>query len=82
MKTKIAEIYVRLETWWLSIVSRRREEGLESIEWIALAAVVLILIVALGVMMDRVAPDLATKIEEALRDWVGRFKKIKAPKTQ
>jgi len=67
-------LWAHVEAWRVSIAARMREEkGIETIEWIALAAVVLVLLGGiLAVFSDR-ASDIANAIVTQILSWIGRW---------
>ena len=57
---------------WLE-AKLRREEGIETIEWIALAAVILVFLAAMLSLMTPMGRSVAYAIYGRIMRWIGRW---------
>lgn len=66
--------YAYLDAWRTRLVnSVRREEGIESVEWIALAAVLLTLLAGILVVFRDQAATVANAMIGQIVSWIGRW---------
>ncbi len=63
-------LWLYLRTWWSA---RHKEEGIETIEWIALAAVVLALLMGMLTLMTPFGKATAALIFGQIAKWIGRW---------
>lgn len=66
------------KTYWtvwanLRYLDPRDEQGIETIEWIAVAAVVLILLLAVQTIFDPMGYLVGMAIVAAILEWIGKF---------
>lgn len=72
MNTLINNIYW---TVWakLSAIDPREEDGAEAVEWIAMVAILMIVLFALNTAFGGAAPDWAKNITASVTKWVTQF---------
>lgn len=63
--------YLRLQNWLREKLVR--EEGIETIEWIALAAVILVLLMGALSLMTDFGKQTATLIFDKISEWISRW---------
>jgi hypothetical protein len=70
----MVSIYASLDAWRASLATRlRREKGAETIEWIALAAVILVLLLSIMAVFSEQGRAVGEAIIAKLLEWIGRW---------
>jgi len=68
---RVLEVYVRARVW----LSREwtREDAIENIEWIALAAIVLVMLVVVGRMLKVGGEPIGSAIVSQIQAWIEKW---------
>lgn len=61
------ELYVRARVWL------RREEAIENVEWIALAAIILVMLVVVGRMLKIGGEPIGNAIVNQIQAWIEKW---------
>ncbi len=70
----MVSIYASLDAWRVSLGSRlRREKGVETVEWIALAAVILVLLLSIMAVFSEQGRAVGEAIIAKLTEWINRW---------
>ena len=64
-------VYLRVQNWLREKLLR--EEAIETIEWIALAAVILVLLMGALSLMSDFGKQTAQLIFDKISEWIGRW---------
>jgi hypothetical protein len=74
LNNKTAELYANLEARWKCFWAELGEEGgIESVEWIALAAVILVFLIAMMMILKVGGKSIASLIIDAISQWIKKW---------
>jgi hypothetical protein len=74
LNDKAAELYANLEARWKCFQAELEEEsGIESVEWIALAAVILVFLIAMMMILKVGGKTIASLIIDAITKWIQKW---------
>jgi Flp pilus assembly pilin Flp len=74
LNDKTAELYANLEARWKCFWAELEDEsGIESVEWIALAAVILVFLIAMMMILKTGGKTIAQHIIEAITKWIKKW---------
>jgi len=72
MENPLLAAYVRFSVW---LSSRRwtREDAIENVEWIALAAIILVMLVVVGRVLKVGGEPIGNLIVQQIQAWIGKW---------
>lgn len=78
----LTELWVRYKIWRVYLITRLREElALETIEWIAMGTVVLILTFAIGAVFTSRGGEIGGAIVDTINGWIKQWGGGPAPES-
>jgi hypothetical protein len=72
MENLLSSAYVRLRVW-LDPRNWKREDAIENVEWIALAAIILVMLVVVGRVLKVGGEPIGNMIVEQIQAWSGQW---------